>query len=59
MGALFEFGKYLIALSRLQTKNPNYRDTIDSGQLPGEPPAEMLIHSPARLKEDGDDGTAS
>ena len=47
--ALFEFGRYLIALSQLQTADPDYHDHFDELQLVNGKPACKLI---VRLRDD-------
>jgi hypothetical protein len=49
--ALFELGRYLIALSKYETKNPNYHDHFDEINYPeGKSPSALIVHAHNRYK---------
>lgn len=50
--ALYELGRYLIALSKFKTSIPDYHDHFDEiGKLEDKPQCELIIHGPMRLTQ--------
>lgn len=47
--ALFELGRYFVALSRLKTSDPDYHDHVDAealARVDGEKPCELIFRGP-------------